>query len=250
MQRYLSMVLDNLCMVSKTLIQLDSYELDKYISSKFNNSSEVREYFYKVIDKFLIDNKSLIDSVEKRTKKHYAGQIVILSVLNDGSMMRVKVIYKKDLKKIKDEYINNQELMQGFINKHKIYFSNYIINKTKRLLSKSDFEYTIYEWYRGIKNSKNYFEMCRDLIKYKDLYTFSKNNIKVYNINKMSYDVDIDKEYDPDIDYHPDLDELAKQKYDNDDETVYCDDEFDSNEQFKKIKIKRKELPGQISFFD
>ena len=112
--------------------------------------------------------------------------------------------------------------MRSFINDYKKHFSGYIINKSKRYLSKTDYQYMIGEWYRNIKENENYFEICRDLLKYREIYLSNKKIVQnASNKNDNISDFvntnildDQDDKYDPDIEYYPDLDELEKKKYD------------------------------------
>ena len=139
MQRYLSIVLDNLCTINKTLIEDESYKLDDYISKTFNDSKEVRKKFNKIIQPFLEEHYKLINCVEQKNNKRYQGQIVILEVLDDGSFKRVKVLYKTDIKIIKNEYLKNQDLIRMFIINNRDFFPRYINDKIKNKLSKPDY---------------------------------------------------------------------------------------------------------------
>lgn len=257
MKRYLSIVLDKNCNISKTLLEDDSYYLDRYICSNFNDSNEIRNKFDFVISNFLKNNIKFIEQVEKKNNKKYNGQIVILSALDDGSLKRIKVIYKKDLIIIKNELLKDQDFMRNFINDYKKYFSNYIISKTKRFLSKTDYQYMIGEWYRNVKENMNYFEICRDLLKYREIYLSNKKIVQnALNKNDNISDFvntnvldDQDGKYDPDIEYHPDLDELEKLKYSSVEDYHY-EEENEYIDVCEKVKTKIKQIPGQISFFD
>ena len=257
MKRYLSIVLDKNCNISKTIIEDENYYLDRYISSNFNDSNEIRNKFDFVISNFLKNNIKFIEQVEKKNNKKYNGQIVILSVLDDGTLKRIKVIYKKDLILIKNELLKDQEFMRNFIRDYKKYFSNYIINKSKRYLSNTDYQYMIGEWYRNIKENINYFEICRDLLKYREIYlsnkkivqnTLNKNDNISDFVNTNILD-DQDGKDDPDIEYHPDLDELEKLKY-SCVEDYHYEEENEYIDVCEKVKTKIKQIPGQISFFD
>ncbi len=258
MKRYLSIVLDKNCNISKTLIEDENYYLDRYISCNFNDSTDVRKKFDLIISNFLKNNSSFIEQIEKKNNKKYNGQIVILGVLDDGTLKRIKVIYKKDLFVIKNEFLKDQEFMRSFINDYKKYFSGYIINKSKRYLSKTDYQYMIGEWYRNIKENKNYFEICRDLLKYREIYLSNKKIVQnVSNKNDNISDFvntnilgnDQDDKYDPDIEYYPDLDELEKKKYSSVEDYRY-EEENEYIDVCEKVKTKIKQIPGQISFFD
>lgn len=246
--------MDKKCNFSKTIIEDESYQLDKYISSNFDSSEQLRKKFDQIIKKFLQNNSNIIKKIEDKTNKRYSGQIVILSVLDDGNLKRVKVLYKKDLIFIKKTLIKNQEVMREFIKSYKKYFSSYIINKTKRILSDYDYQYMINEWYHRILDNSNYFEICRDLLNFKKNYFTSKKNAKndMLLTTKQYEDNEIDDKYDPDIEYYPDLDDIYRQKDLSDNfEYDYYDNDFDCEYNKQKIKTKKlNQIPGQISFFD
>jgi len=106
MERYLSIVLSEDCHISKTLMADNSYELDKYIYDHFKNSEQVRQKYSLQISSFLDENRNLIHSIEDKTNKMYRGQIVILEVNEDGTLKRIKVIYKSDVMRIKNELLH------------------------------------------------------------------------------------------------------------------------------------------------
>ena len=255
MQRYLSIVLDELCIVSKTLVNDDSFKLDSFISTNFNSSEEIRDLFKSEISNFFKTNEKMIKSIEEKNHKKYRGQIVILEALDDGSIKRVRVLYKGDLVKLKKEYLKNQQLMREYITTHRKYFSDYINNKIKRNLSKTDYEYMINEWYRQIKNQDNYFEICRSVLKYFDNELKKEKQCiksikKDDNFKTTNNDTLFDNDYDLDREYHPDLDELEKNKY-KEIEDEYC---FNFEDDLEKTKTKTKKknltLSGQLSFFE
>ena len=242
MQRYLSIVLDYNCTISKTLLEDSKYELDKYISSKFNNSNDVRIFFKNKIEPFLKQNEAIITSIEEKNKKKYRGQIVILQVLENGEIQRIKVIYKDDLKRIK-EYLKNQNFMRLFILENKRYFSPYVINKIKRNLSKTDYERMINEWHNQVKNTVNYFDICRHLIKYKDLKSLQQNNV-----SKFNFCDDFDEpEYLSDCDAYDNYEDLYKRNYDENIDTESLETEISNSKEKTLIK---KINPDQLSFFD
>ena len=120
----------------------------------------------------------------------------------------------------------------------------------------------ISEWYRSIKTEPNYFEICRSILKFADSYLkLEKQKTKELNINLSSdfnnfqflNNDESDIDYDPDFDYHPDLDEIEKMKYhDEIDDLSNTNLNFEDDEEIinNKVKKKKLELPGQISFFD
>lgn len=256
MERYLSIVLNESCTLSKTLIAKEKYELDKYIIKNFDNSEKVREYFKKEIDMFMANNSNLITSIEHNTGKKYRGQIVILQVCENGTLKRIKVLYKTDIKNIKNNYISNQDFMKQFIRYYKKYFSEYIINKTKYTLSDSAYKRLIAEWQRQIESSENIYEIYRDIIKFAETknnhFKLQQNKIIIEENNKKNIENNFmnenDDKYDPDWDFHPDLDDIVRGKYIEDDATIQYNDDYEIKNE--KVKKKKLELPGQISFFD
>lgn len=259
MKRYLSIVLDELCITSKSLIVDESCNLDRYILNKFSSSEDIRKCFHNEISIFLNNNANLIKSIEGRINKLYRGQIVILEVLENGSIKRVKVIYKKDIQKIKNEYLPDQNLMRKFIMYNHKYFSRYIINNTKRILSDTSYKRMIGEWYKSIKDGNDFFEICRSILKFVDL---NKKQEKEYNqyigvtSNNVTYNNEediLDDNYDPDLDFHPDLDDVLLGRYSTEDDNFEShDNEVVDDSSKEKIKVKRKkmEIAGQMSFFD
>ena len=57
MERTLSLVLDDECKISLTLMQDDAVKIDGFTSKKFENSEQIRDYFKKQIADFLEKNK-------------------------------------------------------------------------------------------------------------------------------------------------------------------------------------------------
>lgn len=259
MQRYLSIVLNESCTTSKTLISKENYELDKYIIKNFYNSEQVREYFKKEINSFIENNSHLITSIERNTGKKYRGQIVILQSREDGTLKRIKVLYKDDIKNIKNNYISNQEFMKQFIYNYKKYFSEYIIDKTKYTLSDSTYKRLMTEWQKQAEDSESIYEIYRDILKFSEtkkniLKSQQKENIVEQPNNQYcqtNFQIEDDDKYDPDWDFHPDLDDIARGKYIEEDVTIQYNEDDDDNEIIKtKTKTKTLNNPNQLSFFD
>ena len=258
MQRYLSIVLNESCTVSKTLVAKENYDLDKHILKKFDNSEQVREYFKNEIEIFMQENANLIASIEQNTGKKYRGQIVILQVREDSSLKRIKVLYKEDIKNIKNSYLSDQAFMRQFIYHYKKYFSEYIINKTRYFLSESVYKRLIAEWHKQIETSENVYEVYRAILKFsetkKEILKQEQQKQVLETINnqpKINFGEDEDT-HDPDWDFHPDLDDIARGKYVEDESVIqYVEDDYDTEEKSKqKTKTKHIELPNQLSFFD
>lgn len=257
MKRYLSIVLDEKCLVSKTIIDGDSFKLDEYVSKRYNNSEEIRNEYDFIVDEFLERNKQMIENIEKKNNKKYRGQIVILEVLNDGSLKRVKVLYKNDMEKIKNEILNNQNIMREYIRTHKKYFSDYVVYKSRRVLSKTDYEHMISEWRKSVKDNKTYYDICRSILKFvenKEKRKLEENEmnevIEIIKEERFNVNNDIDDSYDPDYDFHPDLDDIARGKYTESYDQIIVKQDDEEDEVPPKVKVKKLEITGQISFFD
>ncbi|MCI9433940.1 MAG: hypothetical protein HFI86_01510 [Bacilli bacterium] len=260
MERYLSIVLSEDCHISKTLMANNSYELDKYIYDHFKNSEQVRQKYSLQISSFLDENRNLIHSIEDKTNKMYRGQIVILKVNEDGTLKRIKVIYKSDVMRIKNELLLDQAFMRKFVYNNRKYFSQFIYCKTKNNQSKTFYQKIMNEFYNNIKTDCSFFEFCRTILKYAEEYD-DKNSINIVN-NKLEKNDNVnlsmfpndaiddsDETPDPDWDFHPDLDEVAMGRY-PDDDTISYNIEDDSDKKVKtNVKIYKRD-PNQLSFFD
>lgn len=257
MERYLSIVLSDDCHISKTLIVNNSYELDKYIFEHFDSSEQVRQKFNLEISSFLDENKNLIHSIENKTNKMYRGQIVILQVNEDGALKRVKVIYKSDVKKVKNELLLNQAFMKKFVYYNRRYFSQFIYHKTRYLQLEKFYKSMMKEFYNKIKNDVSFFEFCRTILKYAEKQNIVDNNVLIDNIeNAIDLIITDDPDcsyrdsFDPDLEFHPDLDDIAMGKWPQDDELIVSN-ENEVEEKSKQQKRKSYKIdPNQLSFFD
>lgn len=266
MQRYLSIVLGDNCHISHTLISDSNYELDKYICANFKDSEQIREKFTPQINQFLNENKSLIHSIEVKTNKMYRGQIVILQCCEDGTLKRIKVIYRNDINKIKNDLLTNQEFMQKFIYDNRKYFSPFIYNNTRRLQSKTRYNKMMSDFYKYIKKDASFFEFCRIILKYAEEYFNKNSNITINEESKKVDDAHLimslttndadDETPDPDWEFRPDLDDIELGRYSPDGELIINDiediaGEYQEEQPKVKSKVKTyKRDPNQISFFD
>ena len=255
MERYLSIVLDHNCNISKTLVKKEKNSLDSFILNNFNNSMEIRDFYKEDIEKFLSEHKNIIYNISEKTGKKYRGQIVILELLDDLSLRRVKVLYKSDLKNVR-EILKDQYFMRNFVLSNYSFFSSYVYNKIKYNLSKTEFQYMINEWLKNFKNNDQYFDVCRLILKkYAEFNkkTFNNKNSVLNVVESKTVDLtDINNEYDPDIDYHPDLDDEIKLKKIEEQELE--DNLIKENCNIKKL-VKKKENNNfgefeQLTFFD
>lgn len=252
MERYLSIVLGDNCKISKTLIADESYKLDKYIYDNFKDSEQIRSRFKKEIEQFLDENNNLIKNIEQKNNKKYRGQIVILQVQEDGTLRRIKVIYKKEIIKVK-ELLSDQEFMKKFVAFNRNYFTEHIFWQTRRKKAVTFYNNMMSEFYRYIKNSEDFFQFCRSILKfaevehkveYRDISKDTNLELENYSIDSISDECD--DSYDPDQDFHPDLDDIASGKYPIEDKFI----EEPIEEPKAKTKVKTKKDPNQLSFFD
>ncbi len=267
MKRCLSIVLGNNCNISKTLIEDESYQLDKYIYDNFKDVCEIRSRFKQGIEQFLNANSNLISSIEKRNKKKYNGQIVILEVNEDGNLIQVRAIYKKDTDIIK-KLLNDQYFMRDFVASNRSYFSDFIYDETR--IKKPDYFYKrmMREFYSKIKKNKKFFEFCRSILRAAELGNKIACNNEEENINldvndygSDSIDDELDN-YEPDREFHPDLDDIIRGRYSPFDESItyysdapieaekqeyYSDEPIEGENQ--KVKVIERD-PNQLSFFD
>ena len=120
MARTLSLVLDEECHISLTLMKDEAENIDKFTTG-FENSDGIREQFKDQIEEFLNDNKNFIDYVKKETGKNYRGGIVLLDTLErNGTELfieREMVLYKKHT--IIYPKLIRQDVMKEFLNEDK-----------------------------------------------------------------------------------------------------------------------------------
>ena len=117
MERTLSLVLDEDCKLSLTLMKDDAVKIDEFTTKKFENSEQIREYYKKQIDEFLEQNKNYINSITRNTGRKFRGRIVILeSREKNGNLDYVekRVLYKKHLVAFK-ELIKDKGTMIKFL---------------------------------------------------------------------------------------------------------------------------------------
>lgn len=131
MERTLSLVLDDECKISLTLLKADSNDIDDFTTKKFENSEQIRDYFKGEITKFLDENNGYIESVTKKTGKKFRGRIVILEAKEQDSSLyfiEKRVLYKKHLVAFKD-MVNDKGTMLKFLQLEKIGFNQYGFRK-------------------------------------------------------------------------------------------------------------------------
>ncbi len=260
MQRYLSIVLDKNCSIAHTLLSDSRYELDKFIYTNYKDSEEVRKAFKSQIDQFLNEHKVLIDNIETKLNKMYRGQIVILQANEDGTLKRVKVIYKKDVAKIKKSFLTDQKFMQKFVYYNRRYFPSFIYNITRRFQNEKFYKKIMNNFYNQIKDDADFFEFSRSILKYAEEYYTANNNIVeddgLTEVEKISFnsllDTNDDDSYDPDFEYYPDPEDRNYDAITDDSDFVYPHSEDEETYEYDKPKVKRKikENPSQLSFFD
>lgn len=233
MERYLVIAIDKECNVYKTLMKDTNIKIDDF-TSKFEDTYEMREHFKKEINSFLSDNSKLVSSLEIKNDRKETGDIVVNELDENGRNIRKSVVYKKQMV-IFREIIKNRLFMDKMVNYNKIlaaknpskvYFSDFICNVVKWDITYKEnaFLKHISKWYADLKNDQNRYEIIRLFCKkygekYKELglkspdiiykeYAMNKNlNKKVTKnndgigfVNVQESEIDLDREFIPDID--------------------------------------------------
>ena len=120
MERTLSLVLDEYCKVSLTLMKDEAENIDEF-TTRFENSEELRNNFKDKIESFLHENKIFIDYVKEQTGKNYRGSIVLLQAIQKNEteldVERQLVLYKKHL--IVYPFLIKQDIMKEYLNEDK-----------------------------------------------------------------------------------------------------------------------------------
>ncbi len=272
MIRRLSIVLDDNCNISRTLVSMDNYLLDRYIYDHFVNLEQVRNAFNTQIESFLVENKDLISNIEMTTNQKYRGQITILQVNSDETLKRLRIIYKSDVNRIKKDLLTDQVFMQKFVFENRRYFSDFIYYRTRRLQRKTPYNQMMRQFYDNIKENVSFFEFCRAILKFAELNNKSINNkvieqSSIFNIplneDSGSFHDDIPLNEDSDS-FHDDIPlndgnpDLYERNYDcNMDDGSFIHpheiEENGDNKKLSKIKLYKKDPkrnPNQLSFFD
>lgn len=179
MKRNLSLVLDKDGKMSLTLEHMEQNVLDEFTSKKFTSSEDIRKKYAKEIESYLQKNKDFIDMVEQKNKRKYAGSIVITDLQRDMTIKKIKVLYKKDIK-VFEKIIKNKKFMLALENRDYInyinslkensgysrIFSDYYAKELRfRSTLPNKFNHVINSWHEAIKQSDDYFEMIRRVLK-------------------------------------------------------------------------------------
>lgn len=244
MERTLSLVLDEDCKLSLTLMKDDAVKIDEFTTKKFENSEQIREYYKKQIDEFLEQNKNYINSITRNTGRKFRGRIVILELSEkNGNLDYVekRVLYKKHLVAFK-ELIKDKGTMIKFLELEKIGYNQHGFRKLISPFLCREIKYTNYKIVsqtdflrRELKRDKNYFyDVLRIMIKayeierkkrnlstidaiYKQVKVkpISKKVENVSNVTSLKDDIEPNFYNIDGISYHEDeipfdLDELSK----------------------------------------
>lgn len=179
MERCLSLVLDRDANISLTLEKMDAKALDEYISKNFNSSEDIRKKYKEKIDQYLSAHQNFINEVEENNGRRYAGSIVITELLEDLTVKRKKVLYKKDIRIFK-EITNNKKFLLAFENRDYINYINALENNENykrvfldyyarelrfRSTNENKFKRVIGQWRNAIKESYRYYEIIRKTLK-------------------------------------------------------------------------------------
>ncbi len=242
MERTLSLVLDDECKLSLTLMRDDAVKIDEFTTKKFENSEQIREYYKKQIDAFLEQNKNYINSIIRNTGRKFRGRIVVLEVKENNKTIEYverRVLYKKHLVAFK-ELIKDKGTMIKFLELEKIGYNQHGFRKLISPFLCREIKYTNYKVVsqtdflrRELKRDKNYFyDVLRIMIKAYEIER-KKRNLKtidaIYKQTKTSkpkvskdsvvrtlednnepnfYNIDGISYYDEEIPF--DLDELSR----------------------------------------
>lgn len=175
MERTLSLVLDDECKISLTLMQDDAVKIDEFTSKKFENSEQIRDYFKKQIADFLEKNKNYIDTVSKNSGRKFRGRIVVLEARENNNSIEYiekRVLYKKHLVAFK-ELVKDENTMRRFLQLERL---GYNVHGFRKLISpflSREIKYTNYRVVsqtdflrRELKKDKNnFYDILRIIIK-------------------------------------------------------------------------------------
>lgn len=175
MERTLSLVLDDECKISLTLMQDDAIKIDEFTSKKFENSEQIRDYFKKQIADFLEKNKNYIDAFFKNSGRKFRGRIVVLEARENNNSIEYiekRVLYKKHLVAFK-ELVKDENTMRRFLQLEGL---GYNVHGFRKLISPflcREIKYTKYSVPSQIdslrrelkKDKNNFYDILRIIIK-------------------------------------------------------------------------------------
>ena len=240
MERTFSLVLDDECKISLTLMQDDAVKIDEFTSKKFENSEQIRDYFKKQIADFLEKNKNYIDTVSKNSGRKFRGRIVVLEARENNNSIEYiekRVLYKKHLVAFK-ELVKDENTMRRFLQLEGL---GYNVHGFRKLISpflSREIKYTNYRVVsqtdflrRELKKDKNnFYDILRIIIKAYEIERKQRSLKTIDAIYKQSKTqpskIKFEEQKSPEIDeskfylidgisYHEDeipfdLDELSK----------------------------------------
>lgn len=196
MERTLSLVLDDECKISLTLMKDDAVKIDEFTSKKFEDSDQIRERFKKQIDAFLEQNKNYIDGITKKSGKKFRGRIVILEARKNNNSIEYiekRVLYKKHLVAFK-EIIKDRDTMLKFLQLEKIGYSERGFRKLISPFLCREIKYANYKVVSQIdflrrelkKDKNNFYDILRIIVKAYDIERKKRNLKTIDAIYKQS----------------------------------------------------------------
>ena len=183
MERTLSLILDKDGYVALPLLKMNSFDLDKYTSTRFENSDQIRECFKDEIDYYLAEKGDYIEESERISGRKNNGRIVLIETVGEPNpynyYKREAVLYKKhvdvgtlrEIMKLVPVMKKYVELNRLRVNEAKLasLIQINLIKKTARCSFKSQMELKAASKFMLIKDD-NFYERVRLLVKaYKQL---------------------------------------------------------------------------------
>lgn len=181
MKRTLSLVLDdNNTIVLNLTPEMETKELDKFTTSAFENSEQVRVHYKARIDAFLTSHKAYIEKVEQASGKKFQGWITLLELREsrsgEVSLERVRVLYAKYVA-VLPSIITYQAVLKEYQKQYNIRANIYGLRKLtsatsyivdyihSKKFSSSSVKNVILQWAKSGPEKASYYERLRLLIK-------------------------------------------------------------------------------------
>lgn len=239
MQRTLSLVLDEEGFKSLTIIKDEADEIDKFTTSKFEDSEQIREYYKDKILPYLEENKNYINEIEKSSGKKYRGRIVLLEAHDykgELHLLEKRVLYKKHVIAFK-EIVKDQLTMKRFLELEK---RGVNVFGFKKLISPFLYKEIVGHNYnktrselirREIKKSDTFYDILRIVIKAYKLERKKRPHLKTI---ESIYKETVEKKQVP-----------SNLKQDNFDKQ----DNFEENEEYfivNGIRYKQDDMPFDL----
>ena len=199
-----------------TLESKDNYEMDKYTSSNFEGSEDIRnnQLYQSKINEFMNANQSLVEAIRVKTgMPNYRGQVVLINPFqndqNELEYQKRRVLFKKHLRTF-NALCKDRGALCMIVRQDYHIFSPFMNNLILKERSLNHYNRTIASEFNSCKHKQTYYEMVRHTLKtYDNIKTITVDNQFNQNTNEIINNSYIPSKYGDayEGDFIPDIDE-------------------------------------------